>query len=52
MVPANARPVSEAKDYKWVKFIRHERERVDGLLRSTFIILVIMPIMCLLMLSR
>lgn len=25
MVPANARPVTEAKDYKWVKFIRHEK---------------------------
>jgi hypothetical protein len=28
-VPENARPVKEAKDYKWVTFIRHEKRRSD-----------------------
>lgn len=25
IVPTNAKPVAEAKDYKWVKFIRHDK---------------------------
>lgn len=28
-MPENARPVKEAKDYKWVTFIRHEKRRSD-----------------------